>query len=90
MSHDMEFNALALDPLVGMDNPLTQFDDALGILEVLPGCYAFVDADTDEVIYVGKSGNVKERLRQHWFGNPEWLEGWLLAGGSPSCEGLVM
>lgn len=74
---DLTFPADMLDPAVGgVDWKRYKHGE-------MPGCYAFYDADTLEVAYVGKALQVKKRLTDHWFEN-EKLFDWMVSGHVPA------
>jgi len=69
---DYYFNGDAIDEdIPGNPIPMAQLDtDANSRYAKLPGCYAWVDPDTDEVWYVGKAINLRARLSEHWRHSP--------------------
>ena len=62
---DYNFSPILLDKTIpGCPLPaLKQTDDY-----VQSGLYAWYDADTEEVLYIGKALKMRNRLQQHWYG----------------------
>lgn len=48
-----------------------------------PGVYAWTNADTGEVLYIGKALRMRNRLQQHWYADTDIVEIMLDAGIVP-------
>lgn len=72
-SADVIFEATLLDPTVGAP-PLSKYDYRNPKYPILSGCYAFFDATSYEVAYVGKAIQLAARLKDHWNTSDTLLE----------------
>lgn len=50
-----------------------------------PCVYAWRDADTNEIVYIGKAIKAKNRLQRHWY-ESEWLLDWIDDGAVPVVD----
>lgn len=79
---DYTFSPLTLDKLIGgCPLPKTRKADNYQA----PAVYAWRDADTGEVVYIGKAINVRNRLQRHWYGS-DWVLDWLASGAVPVVD----
>lgn len=62
---DYDFSPVLLDKQMAHLCPLPRLRVADGYDQ--PGCYAWYNSDTGEVMYIGKALRMRNRLQQHWY-----------------------
>lgn len=79
---DITIDPLTLDKLIGgCLLPASRKVDAYE----QPCVYAWRDADTGEIVYIGKAIKAKNRLQRHWY-RSDWLLDWLDTGAVPVVD----
>ena len=83
MRPDYTINPLELDRALALPSALPRSRVVDGYNT--PAVYAWRDADTGEVVYVGKALRVRNRLMRHWYAS-QWLIDWLSTGAVPIVD----